>query len=146
MKMDYPAVNGCGDRPAQRPQSGKSSAGGARIFVTERIRIPLAEITFTFVRSSGPGGQNVNKVNTKAVMRWAFGRSSLPESVRERFRQTFRSRITREGDLVLSSQRYRDQARNREDCIEKLRSLLLSVAHEPKQRRATRPSASSRRR
>jgi ribosome-associated protein len=79
-------------------------------------------------------------------MRWALARSSVQPSVLDRFRETFRSRVTRDGDVILVSQRYRDQARNREDCIEKLRNLVLSVAGEPRKRRATRPSHASRRR
>lgn len=127
-------------------ESASLGISPSSIFVTDGVRIPPDEISFTFVRSSGPGGQNVNKVNTKAVMRWALAQSKLPEGVLERFREKYRARITREGDVVVSSQRYREQARNREDCVTKLVRLLQGVAEPPKPRRASRPSAASRRR
>ena len=113
--------------------------------VTPELRIPRDELRFSYVRSSGPGGQNVNKVASKAVLRWAVTTSpSLPEAVRQRFLARFGSRLTQEGELVLASQRYRDQGRNAEDCLEKVRAMLLEVARPPKRRRATRPTASSR--
>jgi len=115
--------------------------------VNRRIRIPLRELSFSFARSSGAGGQNVNKVNTKATLRWSVVDSaSLPEDVRERFLARYRRRITREGTLVLTSQRFRDQGRNVADCIEKLRALLLEVATAPRSRRPTRPTRASRER
>ncbi len=109
------------------------------------IRIPLAEFEFSFVRSAGPGGQNVNKVNTKAVLRWPLSASpSLPAGVRERFRAKFGNRLTTEGELVLSSQRFRDQWRNKADCLEKLQAMLSSVARPPVKRRRTRPTKASK--
>ena len=90
--------------------------------VTGQLQIPLSEFEITFVRSGGPGGQNVNKVNSKAVLRWVAGRSpSLPEAVRERFLQEYGNRLTAEGELLVTSQRYRDAPRNSRDCLEKLR-------------------------
>ena len=112
-----------------------------------RIRIPHDEFVFRYDRSSGPGGQNVNKVNTKVTLRWPVATSpSLPESVRERFLQRFRRRITKSGELVLSSQRYRDQRRNVDDCLEKLRGMLVDVATAPKRRRATKRTPASQER
>ncbi len=111
------------------------------LVVNSRIRIPDDEVQFTFVRSSGPGGQNVNKVSSKAVLRWSVASSpSLPDEVRERFLAKYRNRVTTEGDVVLSSQRYRDQARNIDDAKEKLRAMLLNAATLPKKRRPTKPS------
>jgi ribosome-associated protein len=111
------------------------------LVVNSHIRIPKSEFQWTFVRSSGPGGQNVNKVNSKAVLRWNVTLSnSLPSDVRDRFLARYRSRITTEGDLIVGSQRYRDQARNIADALEKLRSLLAAVATPAKKRRATKPS------
>lgn len=111
------------------------------------IPVPRDELQFTFVRSSGPGGQNVNKVNSKAVLRWNPSQSrALPEPVRERFFSRWKSRLTAEGDLVLASQRYRDQARNVEDCIAKLAEMIRAVARPPKKRRPTRPSQASKER
>ncbi len=115
--------------------------------VGRRIRIPLREFHFQFSRSGGAGGQNVNKVNTKATLRWEVESSpSLPEDVRGRFAAKFRRRINQEGELVLSSQRFRDQGRNVADCIEKLRRMLDEVSRPPKKRTATKPSRAARER
>lgn len=115
--------------------------------VNSRIQIPREEFEFTFSRSSGPGGQNVNKVNSKALLRWPIRTSpSLPEEVRTRFIERYRTRLTESGDLLISSQRYRDQARNVDDCLEKLREMILAVVQRPKTRKATKPSRSSQRR
>ncbi len=112
--------------------------------VTPDIRVPLREFHFTFSRSSGPGGQNVNKVNTKATLRWSVAATkSLPEGMRERFTAKYRRRITSEGDLLVISQRFRDQGRNVADCLEKLREMLLSVSVAPKPRKRTKPSRGS---
>jgi ribosome-associated protein len=124
----------------------KSSAENVLV-VTRSIRIPRDEFTFTFMRSSGPGGQNVNKVNTKVRLRWDVAKSpSLSEAVRERFQKTYSRRITTEGDLLITSQRYRDQVRNIDDCLEKLRELLASVAAPPRRRKKTKPSRGSKER
>ena len=115
--------------------------------VTNAIRIPLDEFEWSFARSGGPGGQNVNKVASKAVLRWDFDRSpSVPDAVKDRFRERFPSRLTTEGEVVLSSELTRDQGRNREDCLAKLADLLRSVARPPKVRRPTRPTKGSQRR
>jgi ribosome-associated protein len=112
--------------------------------VTPSIQIPPQEFTFTYARSSGPGGQNVNKVSSKAVLRWHVLESpSLSSAVRARFLEKFGSRLTKEGDLILQSQRYRDQSRNTEDCLQRLREMLLQVAHAPVKRRSTRRSRGS---
>jgi ribosome-associated protein len=114
------------------------------LVVNSRIEIPRDEFQFTYVRSSGPGGQNVNKVNSKAVLRWAILTSpSLPEDVRRRFLSQFRSRVTDAGDVVISSQEFRDQSRNVAECLEKLRSMIASVAVAPRPRRRTKPSRGS---
>ena len=115
------------------------------IFVTHRVKVPLSEISFTFARSGGPGGQNVNKVNSKAILRWDVATSpSLPEDVRSRFTTKFANRLTTEGELVLSSQKYRDQIGNTEDCIAKLKEMLLEVAERPVMRRETKPTLGSK--
>jgi ribosome-associated protein len=117
------------------------------LVINERIHIPEEELSFTFVRSGGPGGQNVNKVASKAVLRWGVDASpSVPADVKARLRTLHRRRITTEGDLVLSSQRYRDQDRNRLDCLDKLREFLLEAAVVPRARKPTRPSRGARER
>ncbi len=113
--------------------------------VDHQLLIAGNELRFSYARSSGPGGQNVNKVNSKAVLRWDVVASpSLPDDVRERFLSRYATRVTTGGELVLSSERFRDQAKNIDDCLEKLREMILSVAAAPKHRRRTRPSRSSR--
>ncbi len=108
------------------------------------MRIPVDEIAFTFARSGGPGGQNVNKVNSKAILRWSVTASpSLPEDVRTRFLTKYANRLTSDGDLILTSQKYRDQSRNVDDCLEKLNDMLASVAKRPTPRRPTKPTYAS---
>jgi ribosome-associated protein len=109
--------------------------------INEEIKIPLDELHFTFARSAGPGGQNVNKVNSKAILHWDVSQSPhLPEAVKARFLSRYRSRITVLGEIVLSSQRYRDQSRNIEDCLERLKELIVAVLQAPVPRKKTKPS------
>lgn len=115
--------------------------------VTRSIQIPDDEFHWSFVRSGGPGGQNVNKVASKAVLRWDLAASpSVPDDVKARLRVQQPSRLTVEGEFVLSSQRYRDQGRNVEDCLLKLREMIVQATHVPKKRRATRPTRGSQER
>ncbi|MCA9010629.1 MAG: aminoacyl-tRNA hydrolase [Planctomycetaceae bacterium] len=115
--------------------------------VSHRIRIPESEFTFTFSRSGGPGGQNVNKVSSKAQLTWDVTQTpSVPEDIRERFLLRYKRRITKEGTLLITSQRYRDQGRNTQDCLNKLVELLLSVAVLPTKRKATAPSRGAKQR
>lgn len=109
------------------------------LHINSAISIARRELRFSFVRSSGPGGQNVNKVASKAVLRWSINSSpSIPDQVRTRLQSLFGRRISDHGELVLTSQRYRDQARNIEDCLEKLRVMVLTAATIPKKRKRTR--------
>lgn len=117
------------------------------LIVTPTLTIPDEDLRFSFSRSSGPGGQNVNKVNSKATLHFAFRSStSLSPGVRERFIQKFGSRVTNEGEVVITSQESRDQPKNIESCLEKLRQMILEVLHPPKKRRPTKPSKGSKRR
>jgi ribosome-associated protein len=109
--------------------------------VGDRIRIEGRELRFQFARSAGAGGQNVNKVSSKAILRWAVRDApGLPSDVRERFLRRFARRITRGGELVLSSQRFRDQRRNVEDCLDKLAAMLAQVADAPAPRVPSLPT------
>jgi ribosome-associated protein len=115
--------------------------------VNEQIRIPDEELEWSYARSGGPGGQNVNKVNSKAILRWRLAATTcLPDEVKLRLQGQERRRITTEGDLVIASQRHRDQERNRDDCLEKLRTMVLKACEAPRPRRPTRPTKGSKQR
>jgi ribosome-associated protein len=111
------------------------------------IQVPVSELAFQFARSGGAGGQNVNKVATKALLRWTPAASpSLPPGVRERFLARYAARLTTEGELLLASDRYRDRARNVADCVERLHAMLSAVERPPKPRRPTKPTRASKER
>lgn len=111
------------------------------------IVIPETEFTFSYARSGGPGGQNVNKVCSKAILSWDIGASAaLPPAVRERFLLKYARRISKEGVLQITSQRFRDQGRNSAACRERLSELIAAVEAPPVQRKATRPSSGARQR
>jgi ribosome-associated protein len=113
--------------------------------VAPGLTIPDAELRMSFARSGGPGGQNVNKVSSKAVLHFAVATSpSLNEGVRQRFLAAFRSRITNAGEIVIHSDEFRDQPKNIQACHEKLREMLLTVLKPPKKRRATKPTKGSK--
>ncbi len=113
--------------------------------ITKAIRVPMRELRFSYARSQGPGGQNVNKVNTKATLRWDVAKNeSLPPAVRYRFVAKYGNRITKEGELVLTSQRYRDQGRNHQDCLDKLRDLIFKVSKPPTPRKKSKPTKGSK--
>ena len=117
------------------------------LVVSDKIKVPLSELQFTYARSQGPGGQNVNKVNSKATLRWnVVTNRSLPNGVKERFLDRYKRRITESGDILLSSQRFRDRGRNVTDCLNRLRELIQVIAEPPKKRKATRPTKGSKRR
>ena len=116
--------------------------------VNEKITIRLTEFNFSYARSPGPGGQNVNKVNSKVILKWSLDKTNaLPDSVRRRFLQKYANRVSQDGVLVVTSHRFRDQGRNVADCLGKLREMILSVAIEPKPRKKTKvPRGVKRRR
>lgn len=117
------------------------------LVVSDRLIIPDAELRFDFARSGGPGGQNVNKVASKAILRWNPKSSpSLPDDLRARVIEALGNRLTGEGDLLITSQRTRDQSRNVEDCLDKLRLMILDATRPRIARRATRPTLASRKR
>jgi ribosome-associated protein len=112
--------------------------------ITPSISIPDDELIFTFIRSSGPGGQNVNKVATAAQLRFDVRNSpSLPADVKERLIKLAGYRMTQEGILVVEAKRYRTQEQNRSDAEQRLVTLIQKALVKPKKRRSTRPSAAS---
>jgi ribosome-associated protein len=113
--------------------------------ITPNIKIPDAELRLSFARSSGPGGQNVNKVSSKAVLHFAMLTTpSLPPDVRQRFLERYQSRLTNAGEIVIHSEEFRDQPRNIQACYDKLRQMVLTVLRPPKKRRATKPTRGSK--
>lgn len=114
---------------------------------TPTIVLRENELVWRFVRASGPGGQNVNKVSSAVQLRFDVrGSESLPEAVRERLLRLARNRINRDGVLVIEARRFRAQERNREDARARLASLVRRAAQVPRPRVATRPTAASKRR
>ena len=117
------------------------------IRVNAKISIDEREIAESFVRASGPGGQNVNKLSTAVQLRFDVRHSpSLPSEVAARLERLAGSRLTREGVLVITAQRHRTQARNRQDALDRLIDLVRRAAVPPVPRRPTRPTAAARER
>jgi len=120
-------------------------AGPAMIRITDDIAIDDSEISESFVRASGPGGQNVNKLSTAVQLRFDVRRSpSLPDDVRERLERLAGRRLTRDGVLVITAQRFRTQERNRDDAVARLVELIRAATVRPVKRRPTRPTFASK--
>ncbi len=115
--------------------------------VAANVRIPDAELSESFIRASGPGGQNVNKVASAVELRFDVANSpSLGETLRARLLGRADRRMTGDGVLVIQASRFRDQARNREDARERLADIIRAAMHVPKKRVATKPTRASKER
>jgi ribosome-associated protein len=118
----------------------------AMIRITDQIAIDDREIEESFIRSSGPGGQNVNKLATAVQLRFDVrGSPSLPNDVSVRLQRLAGSRLTNDGVLIITAQRFRTQERNRADALERLTDLVRQASVAPKKRRPTKPSKSAKR-
>jgi ribosome-associated protein len=117
------------------------------IRITDTLALDDGEISETFIRASGPGGQNVNKVASAVQLRFDVrGSPSLPPAVRERAERLAGHRVSQDGVLVITAQRFRSQERNRADALSRLVALILRAATPLRPRRATRPSPAARER
>ncbi len=115
--------------------------------IDRRVVIPAVDLSWTAVRSSGPGGQNVNKVASKVDLRFDLdGTTALSPEAKQRLRRMAAARLDKDGRLVVTSQATRDQSRNLEDAREKLAALILRALAVPKKRKATKPSKGAKER
>jgi ribosome-associated protein len=127
------------------PSGAPRNDGAAMIRITDRISIDEAELDESFVRSSGPGGQNVNKLSTAVQLRFDVrGSPSLPNDVAVRLMRLAGKRLTKDGVIVIVAQRHRTQERNRADALERLVELIREAAVPPVPRRATKPTRASK--
>jgi ribosome-associated protein len=114
------------------------------IRITDSLSIDENELAWSFMRASGPGGQNVNKVSTAVELRFDVGKAFLPEDLKARLKPLAGRQLTEAGILIITAQEFRSQERNRETALQKLIDLLRKASHRPRKRIATRPTRASK--
>lgn len=145
MRRNFVLLSSSGGMPPSTPSPSSSSPNLGESFSSspqlppliraKDISIPLDRIEFSFARSSGPGGQNVNKLNTKAEIRFHVNSADwLPTAVRGRLLQYQSNKVNKDGELIITSQENRTQSKNKDDCIEKLKEMIAEAYIEPKDR------------
>lgn len=119
----------------------------SEIVITQRVRIPAHEVELSYARSGGPGGQHVNKTSSKVLLRWSPATSqALSDDDRVRVLGKLASRLTEEGELLLTSERHREQSRNVDDALAKLVDIVRTALQRERKRRKTKPTRASKRR
>lgn len=113
------------------------------IKITASIQIPESDLSFSFIRSPGPGGQNVNKVATAVLLRFNINSTALNDKVRDRLKSIAGSQLTNNNDIIIKASRLRTQERNKQDAVQRLRELIQRAAIIPKKRKKTKPTKSS---
>lgn len=116
------------------------------LYVNDALIVPAWELDESFIRASGPGGQNVNKVATAVQLSWNVEHSSLPAEVKTRFAKRYASRITKDGRVLIEASEHRSQALNRQAARERLKEMILIASRKPKRRVKTKPTYGSVRR
>jgi ribosome-associated protein len=123
------------------------SSGPDELVISDAVRIPFSEFVFVASRSGGPGGQNVNKVNSRIQLRWNPGASpSIAPDVAERFVKLAGKRMTKDGEILITAQEHRDAPKNKADSLERLAELLRAALVKPRVRKASKPSRGSKER
>ncbi len=134
------------DHPDQSPAPPAPPPPPSGVELAPGVTAPPDAVRFTAVRAAGPGGQNVNKRSTKVELRLTIAALYMPEDARARLRRLAGKRINAEGELIIASEEHRSQPRNKQECLDRLRDLLIRAMVKPKPRKKTKPSKGAKER